>query len=52
MIRGNCAATRLGHPPDGGAGSSNFQFAAPVLSLDGRGQDLNFGVSLQLARLA
>jgi RHS repeat-associated protein len=35
----------LGHTPDGGAGSSNFQFAAPVLSLDGRGQDLNFGLS-------
>jgi RHS repeat-associated protein len=34
-----------GHPPDGGAGSSNFQFAAPVLSLDGRGQGLNFGLS-------
>ncbi|HEU0179989.1 MAG TPA: hypothetical protein VFV58_37620, partial [Blastocatellia bacterium] len=34
-----------GHAPDGGAGSSNFQFAAPVLSLSGRGQDLNFGLS-------
>jgi len=34
-----------GHAPDGGAGSSNFYFAAPVLSLDGRGQDLNFGLS-------
>jgi RHS repeat-associated protein len=34
-----------GHPPDGGAGSGNFQFAAPVLSFDGRGQDLNFGLS-------
>jgi hypothetical protein len=34
-----------GHPPDGGAGSSNFHFAAPVLSLSGRGQDLNFGLS-------
>jgi RHS repeat-associated protein len=34
-----------GHPPDGGAGSSNFQFAAPVLSLSGRGQDVNFGLS-------
>jgi RHS repeat-associated protein len=34
-----------GHPPDGGAGSSNFQFAAPVLSLSGRGQDLHFGLS-------
>jgi RHS repeat-associated protein len=35
----------LGHAPDGGAGSSNFQFAAPVLSLDGRGLDLNLGLS-------
>jgi RHS repeat-associated protein len=34
-----------GHPPDGGAGSSNFQFSAPVLSLSGRGQDLNLGLS-------
>src|SRR5262245_44314302 len=34
-----------GHPPDGGAGSSNFHFAAPVLSLSGRGRDLNFGLS-------
>ncbi|HZF38599.1 MAG TPA: hypothetical protein VE715_07235, partial [Blastocatellia bacterium] len=34
-----------GHNPDGGAGSGNFQFGAPVLSLGGRGQDLNFGLS-------
>jgi hypothetical protein len=34
-----------GHAPDGGAGSSNFQFEVPVLSLDGRGQDLDFGLS-------
>jgi hypothetical protein len=32
------------HPPDGGAGSGNFQFAAPVLSLSGRGQDVNLGL--------
>jgi hypothetical protein len=35
----------LGHAPDGGAGSSNFQFAAPVLSLSGRGRDVNLGLS-------
>jgi hypothetical protein len=34
-----------GHAPDGGAGSSNFHFAAPVLSLSGRGQDVNLGLS-------
>ncbi|MCI0660595.1 MAG: hypothetical protein L0220_05925, partial [Acidobacteria bacterium] len=34
-----------GHKPDGGAGSGNFQFAAPVLSLAGRGLDLNLGLS-------
>jgi RHS repeat-associated protein len=39
--RGNPA----GHAPDGGAGSGNFQFAAPVLSLGGRGLNLNFGLS-------
>lgn len=33
-----------GQPPDGGAGSGNFQFAAPVLSLSGRGQDVNLGL--------
>ncbi|HEX5083979.1 MAG TPA: hypothetical protein VFY40_18175, partial [Blastocatellia bacterium] len=33
-----------GRQPDGGAGSANFQFAAPVLSLDGRGLDLNLGL--------
>jgi hypothetical protein len=30
-----------GHSMDGGAGSGNFQFTAPILSLDGRGIDLN-----------
>lgn len=34
-----------GHALDGGAGSGNFQFAAPLLSLDGRGIDLNLGLS-------
>jgi len=38
--RGNPA----GHTPDGGAGSANFQIAAPVLGLDGRGLDLNLGL--------
>ena len=33
-----------GHAPDGGAGSANFQIAAPVLGLDGRGLDLNLGM--------
>ncbi|MBO0719627.1 MAG: Ig-like domain-containing protein [Blastocatellia bacterium] len=31
----------LGRALDGGAGSSNFQFAAPAVNLDGRGIDLN-----------
>jgi hypothetical protein len=35
----------LGHNPDGGAGSGNFQFAAPALSLGGRGLILNHGLS-------
>ncbi len=34
-----------GHKPDGGAGSGNFQFAAPVLSLAGRGLNPNLGLS-------
>src|SRR5262245_15676528 len=34
-----------GRKPDGGAGSGNFQFGAPLLALDGRGQDVNFGLS-------
>jgi hypothetical protein len=32
-----------GHAVDGGAGSGNFQFTAPLLGLDGRGLDLNLG---------
>ena len=34
-----------GRKPDGGAGSGNFQFAAPVLAYDGRGLDLNLGMA-------
>ena len=30
-----------GHAIDGGAGSGNFQFEAPLIGLDGRGIDLN-----------
>src|SRR5262245_4380353 len=34
------------HAPDGGAGSGNFQFTAPVLARDGRGLDINLGLAL------
>ncbi len=34
-----------GHTPDGGAGNANFEFATPVLALDGRGLDINLGLS-------
>ncbi|MCI0525462.1 MAG: hypothetical protein L0Y75_09395, partial [Acidobacteria bacterium] len=34
-----------GQAPDGGAGSGNFQFTAQVLALDGRGLDINLGLS-------
>jgi RHS repeat-associated protein len=34
-----------GNPLDGGAGSGNFQFAAPVLSLPGRGLNLSLGAA-------
>ncbi|MCI0393184.1 MAG: RHS repeat-associated core domain-containing protein [Acidobacteria bacterium] len=37
--------TPPGHAPDGGAGSGNFQFATPVLALDGRGLDINLGLA-------
>ncbi len=33
-----------GEPPDGGAGSANFQFTAPVLAVEGRGLDLDLGM--------
>ena len=34
-----------GHSADGGAGSGNFQFSAPVFGLDGRGIDLSLALS-------
>jgi hypothetical protein len=34
-----------GSPQDGGAGSSNFQFTAPILSLRGRGIDLSLAMT-------
>ncbi|MGH9854817.1 MAG: hypothetical protein ACREBD_33720, partial [Blastocatellia bacterium] len=34
-----------GRPVDGGVGSSNFQFAAPVLGLEGRGMDLSLALT-------
>ena len=40
---------RVGDPPggspDGGAGSGNFRFAAPVLSLPGRGINISLGLA-------
>lgn len=40
---------RVGDPPgtsvDGGSGSGNFQFAAPVLSLPGRGISISLGLA-------
>ncbi|PYS21225.1 MAG: hypothetical protein DMF72_18120, partial [Acidobacteria bacterium] len=35
----------LGTPADGGAGSGNFQFAAPVLGLPGRGINISLGLA-------
>ena len=37
---GNSTGSRPGAAADGGAGSGNFQFSAPVVSLPGRGIDL------------
>ena len=34
-----------GHAQDGGAGSGNFQFSAPLMGLDGRGIDLNLALN-------
>ncbi|HKX30386.1 MAG TPA: hypothetical protein VJ302_22030, partial [Blastocatellia bacterium] len=34
----------IGQAPDGGAGSANFQIDVPLLSLKGRGLDLNLGL--------
>ncbi len=40
---------RVGDPPastaDGGAGSGNFQFAAPILNLPGRGMNVSLGLT-------
>lgn len=33
-----------GHAADGGAGSGNFQFSAPLIGLDGRGIDANLAL--------
>lgn len=38
---GNAVGSPAGSAPDAGAGNGNFQIAAPVLSLGGRGVDLN-----------
>ena len=34
-----------GHAIDGGAGSGNFQFSAPIIEMDGRGIDLNLAMN-------
>jgi RHS repeat-associated protein len=34
-----------GHAVDGGAGSGNFQFSAPLIGLDGRGIDINLAMN-------
>ncbi len=34
-----------GHAVDGGAGSGNFQFAAPLIGMDGRGIDLSLALN-------
>ncbi len=34
-----------GHAVDGGAGSGNFQFSAPIIGMDGRGIDLNLSMN-------
>ncbi len=34
-----------GHAVDGGAGSGNFQFSAPLIGMDGRGIDLNLALN-------
>jgi len=39
-----------GHAVDGGAGSGNFQFTAPLIGLGGRGIDINLGFNY-LSRL-
>lgn len=42
---GNTPGTPPGSPVDTGAGSANFQFGAPVLTLPGRGIDLSLGLA-------
>ena len=42
---GNGAGDPPGSPVDDGAGSGNYQFAAPVLSLPGRGLDLSLALA-------
>ncbi len=34
-----------GHAVDGGAGSGNFQFSAPIIGMDGRGIDLSLAMN-------
>ncbi|MGZ8844876.1 MAG: RHS repeat-associated core domain-containing protein [Pyrinomonadaceae bacterium] len=42
---GNRIGNQPGTPLDDGAGSGNFQFLAPVLSLDGRGIDMRLALT-------
>lgn len=42
---GNGVGNPPGSPMDGGAGSGNFQFAAPILSLPGRGINISLGLA-------
>jgi len=42
---GNGVGNPPGAPVDGGAGSGNFQFSAPVLSLPGRGMNVSLALS-------
>src|SRR4030095_10673231 len=42
---GNGVGCRPGSPIDGGAGSGNFQFAAPIYASDGRGLNLSLNAN-------
>jgi len=42
---GNDLGSPAGAPLDGGAGSGNFQFAAPLLGLPGRGTSISLGAA-------
>jgi len=42
---GNRVGDPPGSSPDGGGGSGNFQFAAPILSLPGRGINISLGLA-------